>query len=519
MDGSFGTGPAAMMRTVGEIDRAGRRAPCPHAHWRGPAFWHRPWHLMSCTGLTQSAAAQARTYGRPAKFRRLAGLLLAPGLIVAPLSAQPVAPASARQGGPVQGPEMQADAPSAGGSSAAAPVGPPPVAPDLADLAARAVAGHPAVAAARAGLRAAGGDVKAAKWQRGPSLSVEALSFEGGAPVVRGDNLSLNLAVEQPIWQGGRIDGSIDRARAVRRFASAQVDENALDVALRLTNAYFELARATRRLLILDRGLAEHRGLVASIGRRVEQSVSPSVDLELARARTAQLEDQRASADALRTASLVRLRELLGDVGHEPGAIPFYDPARDHPSAAGAAERAISCSPVRQRLMAEALIARADARLAGAQTMPRLSAVFSSNEVTGERVGLVFRAGVNGGLSQFEAAGAARLRRDAADLRVGAVERDLRDQLNADFAENEAARLRIASSGVAATASRAVTDSYQRQFVVGRRSWLDVMNAALETTQAELAADDAEVSAMATAARIALRTCSWRPDLDPGTQP
>ena len=90
----------------------------------------------------------------------------------------------------------------------------------------------------------------------------------------------------------------------------------------------------------------------------------------------------------------------------------------------------------------------------------------------------------------------------------------VRDAVTADVAEHEAARARILSSGAAASASRAVTDSYQRLFVVGRRSWLEVMNAALETTQAELAADDAEVAAMASAARLSLLTCRWRPEIE-----
>jgi len=38
-----------------------------------------------------------------------------------------------------------------------------------------------------------------------------------------------------------------------------------------------------------------------------------------------------------------------------------------------------------------------------------------------------------------------------------------------------------------------------------------VMNTALEVTQSEAAAADAEVSAMASAARILLRTCRWQP--------
>jgi adhesin transport system outer membrane protein len=95
---------------------------------------------------------------------------------------------------------------------------------------------------------------------------------------------------------------------------------------------------------------------------------------------------------------------------------------------------------------------------------------------------------------------------------VGAVDLDVQTSLAADFAENRAARDRISSSRTAADSARAVTDSFQRQFVVGRRSWLDVMNTALEVTQAELARTDAEVSAMASAARIQLATCRWQPE-------
>lgn len=426
------------------------------------------------------------------------GLLIAAAPALA--SAQAYGPASAEAGEPTVAP------------AAAEP--PPAVVPELATLAARAAESHPSVEAARATLRAAATDVRAAKWQRGPSVSVEALSFEGGAPVVRGDNFAANLVLDQPLWQGGRIGGTIDRAQAIERLSVAQASEAAQQIALRTTAAYFDLVRATRRAMILERGLAEHRNLVESITRRVQQDVSPRVDLDLARARTAQLEDQLTAAVALRTTNLQRLRELLGQPDYSLPAIPFYDAALHHPPVGRAIEDATLCSPARARLQAEALVARADAKLAKAQYMPRVSAIFSSNEVTGERVGVVFRAGTNGGLSQFEAESAARIRREAAELRVGAVERDLRDAVTADVAENEAARARILSSGAAASASRAVTDSYQRLFVVGRRSWLEVMNAALETTQAELAADDAEVAAMASAARLSLLTCRWRPEIE-----
>ena len=110
----------------------------------------------------------------------------------------------------------------------APPVGTPstPAIPDeLAAAAARAVSGNPAMRAARLANRAAALDVRSARWLRAPSVSVNAFGFEGGTAVVRGDNLTANLVVDQPIWQGGRITGAIERARAAERQSEALTDE------------------------------------------------------------------------------------------------------------------------------------------------------------------------------------------------------------------------------------------------------------------------------------------------------
>lgn len=389
---------------------------------------------------------------------------------------------------------------------------PPGIAPDLAAATKKAVETYPAVRAAEANIRAAASDVRAAKWQWAPSVSVEAQALAGGSAIVRDQNVAANVVVDQPLYEGGRVSGGIRRAHAVERQSRAAADEAAQDVALRVVTAYFNLVQAARHAEILERGVAEHRALVESISRRVQQEVSPPVDLELARSRTAQLEQQIAANAAQRHASLQQFRDLVGDPNYELGTVPAYDAATDHPLPEGAIEQAVMCSPTRRRLQAEALIARADVNLADAQKYPQLFAEFQSNEVTGQRAGVVLRAGLNGGLSQFQAANSARIRRDSADIQIQTAEREARDAITADLSENAAARERVTSARAAATAARDVTDSYQRLFVVGRRTWLDVLNAALEANQSEIAAADAEVSAMGSTARLLLRTCRWQPE-------
>lgn len=403
-----------------------------------------------------------------------------------------------------------------GTTPAEVPIGlarPGGISAQLADAATRAGETYPSVDAGRTTVRAADKDIEAARWLRFPSVSVEAMVFDGGNTITGINNTTANLLVDQPIWAGGRINAGIQRARAMKLVNEYQLAQTGQDIALRVTNAYFETVRASRRLAILNASLDQHRRLTESIARRVDQEVSARSDLDLANSRTAQLEQDASFAIAQRDSNLQTLRLLIGDPVYDPGEAPRYDAAVHHPALDNAIAEALQCDPNRRRFQAETLVARADVRIAEADIMPNLSAQYSHNEVTGDRVALVLRASTSGGLSQLSTLQAAKLRRQASELQITTAERTLQDSVNVDLVENASTRGRIVSNETALTASRTVTESYQRQFTAGRRTWLDVMNAVREATSAELAESDAEISAMASAARILLRTCRWQPQL------
>ncbi len=72
------------------------------------------------------------------------------------------------------------------------------------------------------------------------------------------------------------------------------------------------------------------------------------------------------------------------------------------------------------------------------------------------------------------------------------------------------------STGASETAAR-VSESYMRQFITGRRSWLDVMNALREAVTAQLGKVDAESVAMSAAVRLTLRSGRWHPEFSNAT--
>lgn len=100
---------------------------------------------------------------------------------------------------------------------------------------------------------------------------------------------------------------------------------------------------------------------------------------------------------------------------------------------------------------------------------------------------------------------------DAASARVVALRgtreaarRDLHDRVVAEYENFRGAAARRGELLHNRTASSQVLDSYSRLFVAGKRSWLDVLNAAREVTQAEISVADAEAMMTASATKLRL---------------
>lgn len=444
-------------------------------------------------------------------FRLTSALLLTqlPGIALAQTVGDVQAPPAPAKMGPQIEPqaELEAVEPEAEG---AVPQGDPMAMGEGArelsaaiELAART---YPSVAAARASERAARAGLQGAKWQRFPGVSVELLGTTTGS-----GGSDYALTVEQPLWTGGRITGSIKLGKAQVSVTQAAVAEAQLDIAMRVTQAYFEFQRLIQRETILDESLREHQKLVESMVRRVANELSPNSDLELARSRTAQVAQELAITSGQRRMALTRLRELTGEPLFTITSIMRYDPAVHHPDEAGLLDQVLAFDPKRRKLHAEILVADADIQIRKSSLFPQLNAQYQKPTYGSDRVGIVLRAQTDGGLSRFSAVSAARERRTGAEIAILSNERELREIVEADLLENGVAKERAASSSLSATSATAVTESFMRQFVAGRRTWFDVMNAVRESMTARLGEVDARVSAMASAARLLMRSGRWTP--------
>lgn len=305
--------------------------------------------------------------------------------------------------------------------------------------------------------------------------------------------------------------GGITRAHARRDAALSAYDEAVQTIAVATSQAFFEVHRWQERLLVLKVSLEQHRQLVATMERRYAQEVSPLSDLELARTRALQIEQQLYQARAQEASAASRLRELVGDPFMLIGRLPAVPSSWPIFTDVELISEVLEFSPVLKRLSFEAKSADAEAKIARASILPQLSGQYSYSEAFGHRVGVVLRAQSEGGLSRFSAADAANERVRASELQIVAGERQARDQATAILREYESATARLSGSEAAAASSRAVTASYMRQFTSGRRTWLDVMNAVREATTAEIDVIEARVAAHSSLTRIMLLSGRWAP--------
>jgi adhesin transport system outer membrane protein len=366
-----------------------------------------------------------------------------------------------------------------------------------------ALASHPAIQARRSDPAAAQAAREGAEWERYPTPSVEA-STPGGS----GRNAAV-LRLDQPLWTGGRITSGIDAASRRLDAAAAGVDEARLEMALRVLAAYLEALRQTGREEHARANAQEHERLLAMIQRRVTQEVSSQTDQRLADARLQQARHDLSQARQSLRGALAQLGQLgdgpVGAVSWEGLEDPVGPPSLDAALAA-----ALDASPTLRRLAHEEQAAEAAIAQRKSAVLPQVS--LRVERVTGgglpadSRALLVLQAQPGAGLSAFSGVQEAVARREAARQARAGSERDLRERVTLDWEEWVAARARSDAARLSSTMSADVSASYARQYVAGRKSWQEVLNAVREATQASFLLEDARAQAAGAAMRLRAQT-------------
>jgi len=378
------------------------------------------------------------------------------------------------------------------------------------------LAHHPALRGASAKAEAAQLSVDAAKWQFWPTPSIGFERLQSGRQDgVQGDKGVGVFRLQQPLWTGGRLTAGFDKAQSAFRQAEAEQGEVKQALATRVIQSWSEAVVALRKLEAQAKSLERHQRLLEMVDRRLSEGASALSDSALARSRIELLQSEISLLQAQRDQALDRLRLLTGK------RISATDLAWAHQPQLVARrtldeliEQAKAISPQLKKVRQTTDVARADVDLAKAALLPEVLLRFEhqsgnlnvANASSTSRVFVTLNSNLGAGLSSLSGVNVAVAQLSAAQEQIAEQEQALVEQVQSDFTLVQAAEARLRGLSFATKASSDVLDSYERQFLAGRKQWLDLMNAAREQAQTESQLADAMGALELSSLRLVLLT-------------
>ncbi len=389
---------------------------------------------------------------------------------------------------------------------------------------------HPSLRVQQGRANASQAEVEAARWQfwPTPSVAIENATSSANDISYRGDNLVTNLRLQQPLWTGGRLSGNLARSQARAAMAEADLREVRQQLALRVVQAWSEALVAGLKRKAFEANRTMHERLLRLVESRRSEGISAQADVALARSRLDTLNAELDATTAQFDTALERLRLLSGQrVGAElVDAFPGQPlPVRE----AGLAEllaAASGQSPALVKAQAQIKVAESDIQLARAALSPevylRLERQYGSHSQGGgaptNRVFIGVSTALGGGLSSLSGVAAAVAQHQAAQDDLQSQQLALNEQVQADHKLALAAQSRRAGLESARQAAEDVLASYERQFLAGRKQWIDLMNAAREQAQSDAQLADAMGAGQLANWRLALLSRGVEAGLEESSQ-
>lgn len=360
---------------------------------------------------------------------------------------------------------------------------------DLDALLVRATQTHPLVNAAKADELAAVEGVKAAKLGMLPTPSISTAHEKN-------DGWVTSVTIRQPLWTGGRLTAQINQSMYDNKAASAYVFEQQNTVAKNTIDIWRSYIYAIALQELYIDSLARLREFEAMMERRVEQGVSARIELDLVKNRIYQDQNSLQNAVEQERVAGARLAQLIGE---NLGAKNFNITMKSLTDYAKAQSANFETqvfgnsgnfhpSVVRQHFQVEA--AKQEAKAQAASRYPNIYAQYKhtfeleNGENEGDfSVGMSYDPGA--GFSSLALTRAATARALSLTQTQEATRRTVMENLQTQYQEFVSARDRERSILLAIDGAKLVVDSYGRQFIAGRKSWLEVLNAVREHTQYE----------------------------------
>ena len=389
----------------------------------------------------------------------------------------------------------------------------------LPQLMRQALNNHPQVHAQLALINVKKVGVATAKWQYYPTLSAnyETVSAAKSDASFTGSSDVTTLSIEQPIWSGGLMAAGVDVASNQVALEYGQLQVVKLNIAESVLQAYGKWVSGYETMQAWGRGLAVHKDLENQVQNRVDHGVSAPIDLALATGRVASTHGQYLAAEAEAQLALDEINQLTQNqlthadlVQDLSASAPLIINLNNHELWV----KAQLIDPQIALAQSQIQLAQAELKQQKASISPRLyfRAEQQVNSFSNAQAGSSTRfffglSGSSGaGLSLLSKNNAAAAMVTAKQAALAAIKYTKRQNLVNLITKIDALQFRVEALNAAMEATLAVSKSYSRQFLAGRKTWQEVLNSAREQVQMEVQIVDLEAAVLVAQWRLLLNT-------------
>ena len=353
-----------------------------------------------------------------------------------------------------------------------------------------AISSHPRIQAAIASQQATTEGITAAKLNLFPEPSISS-GYD------RDDDFVSQVNIRQPLWTGGRLSANVNQAIYDDKAAVENIYEQQNTVAKTTIDAWQTYIQAIAQQRIHLDNLSVLADFEAMMQRRVGQGVSARIELDLVTNRI--LQEQTAYQGALEQQRIAaaRLSQLTGQAMPTTGssAMPSIQVLSTYAKqqAASLEQQVFGQNGIDNPSVVKAQFeiesAKQQVIAQRAARYPTLYAQYEHayyhDDKDNDRdndgkfsLGLNYAPGA--GLSNFALSRASEAQVSSLIQSQEAARREVIEDIQVRYQQFVSAKDREVSLVAAVAGAQMVVSSYRRQFIAGRKSWLEVLNAVRE---------------------------------------
>lgn len=341
---------------------------------------------------------------------------------------------------------------------------------------------HPSISQKKKEQIGAEQKLSTAKWARFPSVQV--LTNASQRNVTNNDSsVVTTLRADQPIWAGGRISGAIDAAGARVSASEFAVNEMQQEMASKAGSAFTNYLKLKQKIEASKENILEHQRLLEMIERKARNEVSPMSEIILAKTRLNQAKSENIAFQTQLANSKADLQNYLGATFDDLQVpkINFSIPSNIN----DALRLALDYSPTIKRLNYEKEAAGYDIQVSKASLFPQISVrsdEFFGGVIDGNTTYMALTYTPGNGLSALSNAREAEARQDGLDNSMSAEKLNLTNKINTFWNMYKAESSQVEVLSNLTETSKGVFLSFVRQYDLGKKTWVEVLNAKKEAT-------------------------------------